>query len=71
MSELIGLIFESFSDVIKGVASGIKTAFEQLLYVDPSATEKVLSDYAKFSFIMLGLSMACGLIWFIVRKIKA
>lgn len=70
MAELINQIFTGFTDAIKGIASGLKNAFEQIIYVDPSATEKVLSDFAKFSFIMLGLSLAFSVVFLIVRKIR-
>lgn len=70
MAELINQIFTGFTDAIKGIASGLKNAFEQIIYVDPSATEKVLSDFAKFSFIMMGLSLAFSVVFLIVRKIR-
>ena len=70
MAELINQIFTGFTDAIKGISSGLKNAFEQIIYVDPSATEKVLSDFAKFSFIMMGLSLAFSVVFLIVRKIR-
>lgn len=70
MAELINQIFTGFTDAIKGIASGLKDSFEQIIYVDPSATEKVLSDFAKFSFIMMGLSLAFSIVFLIVRKIR-
>ena len=70
MAELINQIFTGFTDAIKGIASGLKNAFEQIIYVDPSATEKVLSDFAKFAFIMMGLSLAFSIVFLIVRKIR-
>ncbi len=39
MSELITAIFSTFTTVIQGLASGLKTAFSQLLYVDPAAAD--------------------------------
>ena len=69
MAELINQIFTGFTDAIKGIASGLKNAFEQIIYVDPLATEKVLSD-AKFAFIMMGLSLAFSIVFLIVRKIR-
>ena len=70
MAELINQIFTGFTDAIKGIASGLKNAFEQIIYVDPSATEKVLSDFAIFSFVMMGLSLAFSVVFLIVRKIR-
>ena len=70
MAELINQIFTGFTDAIKGIAGGLKNAFEQIIYVDPLATEKVLSDFAKFTFIMMGLSLAFSIVFLIVRKIR-
>lgn len=70
MAELINQIFTGFTDAIKGIASGLKNAFEQIIYVDPLAAEKVLSDFAKFAFIMMGLSLAFSIVFLIVRKIR-
>lgn len=70
MAELINQIFTGFTDAIKGIAGGLKNAFEEIIYVDPSATEKVLSDFAKYAFIMMGLSLAFSIVFLIVRKIR-
>lgn len=70
MAGLINQIFTGFTDAIKGIAGGLKNAFEQIIYVDPLATEKVLSDFAKFAFIMMGLSLAFSIVFLIVRKIR-
>ena len=70
MSDLINQTFTSFTDTIKGIANGLKTAFEHIIYVDPSATEKVTSDFAKFGFIMLGFSFATAIVFLVARKIR-
>ena len=70
MTDIIKNIFSGFSETIKGLAGGIKDAFLNILYVDPSASEKVLSDVAQFGFLFLGLSMAIGLVYVAVRLIR-
>ncbi len=70
MTDIIKNIFSGFSETIKGLAGGIKDAFLNILYVDPSASEKVLSDVAQFGFLFLGLSMAIGLVYGAVRLIR-
>lgn len=70
MGTLIKEIFTGFSEAIKGLASGIKDAFMQILYVDPAAETLVVSEFAKFGFVMLGLSLAIGLVWGAVRLIR-
>lgn len=70
MTELIQTMFSGFTDTISGLATGVKDMFMNILYVDPSASELVLSDFAKFGFLMAGLSMALGLGYFIIRKVR-
>ena len=71
MGELITEMFSTFSTTISGLAGGVKDMFMNLLYVDPAAETLVLSDFAKFGFVMAGLSLALGLGYFIIRKIRA
>ncbi len=70
MGELVTTMFSTFSDTISGLAGGVKDMFMNILYVDPNASTLVLSDFAKFSFVMAGLSLALGLGYFIIRKIR-
>ena len=70
MGELITTMFSGFTTTISGLAGGVKDMFMNLIYEDPAATTLVLSDFAKFGFIMAGLSMALGLGYFIIRKIR-
>ena len=63
-------MFSGFTDTIGGLAGGVKDMFMNILYVDPSASELVLSDFAKFGFLMGGLTMALGLGYFIIRKVR-
>ena len=70
MGELVTQMFSTFNETIKGLAGGVKDMFMNMLYVDPAAEQLVLSDFAKFGFVMAGLSMALGLGYFIIRKIR-
>ncbi len=70
MSELITTLFSSFTEAMKGMGDGIKNAFLNILYVDPSATQPVISEFAKFGFLTAGLAMAIGLIYGAVRLIR-
>lgn len=70
MSDLITTLFSGFTETIKGLGSGIKEAFMNVLYVDPTATNPVISDVAKFGFLVAGLSMAVGLVYGAVRLIR-
>jgi hypothetical protein len=70
MSELLSEIWTSFTTTIGGLANGIKEAFLNIIYVDPDATTRVVSDVAKFGFVMLGLSMAIGLVYGAFKMIR-
>lgn len=70
MSDLITTLFSSFTEAIKGMGKGIKEAFLNVLYVDPTAETLVVSDFAKFMFLTAGLALAIGLIYGAVRLIR-
>lgn len=70
MSELITLLFESFTTVVTGLAGGIKDAAANLIYVDPNAETKVLSDVVQFIFIIAGLSIAMTVFYMVFRLIR-
>ena len=63
MGELFSELFSAFGDTISGLANGIKEAFLNIIYVDPDAATRQISDVAKFGFLMLGLTMAIGLVY--------
>jgi hypothetical protein len=64
-------MFSNFNTVVEGIASGLKTGIEHILYVDPDASEKVFSTFAKFGFAMAGVGIATGLIYAGVRMVRA
>lgn len=70
MSELLSLLFESFTIVITGLAGGIKDAASNLIYVDPAAEQKVLSDVIQFIFVIAGLSIAMTVFFMVFRLIR-
>lgn len=70
MTQVVTNIFSGFSETISGLAGGFKEGFTNLFYVDPSATELVVSDLAQFGFIMLGVGMAIGIVYGLLRLIK-
>ena len=71
MSELITEIFSSFTTVIEGLASGLKGAFTNLIYVDPAATDPQFSPVVLFIFTMAGLGLASGILYKIFGLIRA
>lgn len=71
MSKLITEIFGSFTEVIKGLSGGIKDAFSNLIYLDPSATDPQFSPIVLFIFTMAGLGLATGILYKIFGMIRA
>ena len=71
MGEMVKKIFTSFTDVITNLSSGIKSAFMNIIYEDPAATEKVLSAPVEFALIFAGVSLAVGLVYGAFKLIKA
>lgn len=62
MGEMVSTIFSSFTDVITELSSGIKDAFVNIIYEDPTASEKVLSAPIQFALIFAGVALASGLV---------
>lgn len=71
MESLITALFSSFSTVIKSLASGLKDAFGMLLYVDPSASDPVLSPLVLFLFTLAGVGLATGILYKMFGLISA
>lgn len=70
MTELFAMIWSTILQTIEGLGSAIKTGFLNLIYVDPNATEKVVSDFAKFGFAMMGFGLGLTILFLIIRKIR-
>ena len=74
MADFISTLFEAITQGITGIIApivdGIKTAFMELVYVDPDATEPVVSALAYFLFVCLGLSIGVGLVWLVMSLFK-
>ena len=74
MATFIETLFEAITSGITGIigpmVDGIKDAFLELVYVDPTASEKEVSVIAYFLFAMLGLSIGVGLIWLVISLFK-
>lgn len=70
MGSMITEIFESFTTVIPALAKGLKDAFMELLYVDPEASTKVVSDPIKFLLVFGGVALAMGVFWKVFGLIR-
>ena len=73
-SGFIGSIFENVTEgvtkTIKTIVDAIKSIFLNLIYEDPSAEVKVVSEFAIFLFVLLGISVGVGLVWLVLSLIK-
>jgi hypothetical protein len=62
-SQIVDAIFSPLEGVVEGMTKGITTAFEHLLWQDPAAEVKVLSDVAQFGLVFLGVGIVTGLVY--------
>lgn len=67
---LISLLMGSIGITGIGLAGGIKESVSNLIYVDPTAETKTLSNFAIFIFIIAGLSIAMTVFWLVFRLIR-
>ena len=71
MGDIVSTIFEPMTAVIENLGSAMKVAFTTILYEDPSASQKVLSDPVKFGLVCFGIALATGLVMGAFRWIRA
>lgn len=70
IGDLISEITSGLTGMGNSVITFLKEAFLNIIYVDPTASTRVVSDFAKFGFGLIGLSLALGLTYFIVNLIR-
>lgn len=71
MVTLVEELFSSFNTVIVALAGGLKTAFVNLIYLNPNADNLVISPIARFVFVMAGVGLATGILYKIFGLIRA
>lgn len=69
-SYLLSLLFTGFGSAIGGLALGVKESLFNVIWVDPTATNKVLSPLVTFIFTIAGLSIAMTVFFLIFRLIR-
>ena len=65
--DLIKKFGEGFEEMIEPLTGAIKTGFSNLIYVDPNAQVKVLSDVAEVGVIVGGAMLAVGFVFGIFK----
>ena len=63
MDSIVTKFGNGFKGIIAPLAEGIKNGFSNLIYVDPTAEVKVLSDVAEVGLIVGGACLAVGLVF--------
>ena len=73
MGNIVTKFTEGFTGMLQPLADGLKTGFSHLIYQDPAAEVKVLSDIAEVGLIVGGMALAVGIvmgIFHLVRRIR-
>ena len=70
MGQIVTTIFDSLGVVINGIADAIKSAASHLIWQDPTAQEKVLSDFMQFGLVFLGIGLAMGITYGVFRLVR-
>ena len=73
MGAIVSKFAEGLTGMLKPLAEGFKDGFSNLIYVDPTAEVKVLSDVAEVGLVIGGMALACGIvmgIFHLVRNLK-
>ena len=70
MGEIITSITDAFSGIITGLSDAIKSAVSALIF-DTNGNTQTISNFAKFAFTLMGLGMAVGVVYLIVRWVRS
>ncbi len=70
MGEIITDIMSGFTGSISGLTGGIRDAFTSLIYETSASGDQVISNFAKFGFVLLGFGLAISVIFFIINLIR-
>ncbi len=68
LTQIIESITGAFSQLMTSMTGAISSGFNALIYANPETQE--LSALAEFSLVFLGLGLAVGLVWAVVRIIR-
>lgn len=73
MNDIISTIMDALKEVgtglIEFIKEGVSSALFDTVGTGDTATQ-VLSDFAKFGFVMAGLSLGLGLLYFVVNLVR-
>ena len=70
-SDIVGAMTSSFTELTTAVMGAINNGFTKLFLVsDSTGAITGVSDFGKFTFILLGISLALGLTKFITSLVR-
>lgn len=67
---LITAMGTGITEWLQILPNAIKNVFLNLIYVDPTAETKTVSEFAYFIFAFLGVAIVSGVVWFVLHMIK-
>lgn len=70
MGQIVSTIFDSVGGVITGIVDSIKDAATSLIWQDPTAEVRELSDVMQFGLVFLGIGIATGIAYMVFRMIR-
>lgn len=70
MGQIVSTLMTGVSEVITIMTGAIKDAATALIWQDPTAETKVLSDVMQFGLVMAGVSIAMGIGYMVFRLIR-
>ena len=70
MNEIVTSFTSGFTGMIQPLAEGIKSGFTALIYQDPAAEVKALSDVAQVGLVVGGIALAVGLVFGVFKMIR-
>ena len=70
MSELITTMFQNFKTIVTNSATALKDCFANLVWDDPTATTKKLSDLIQFVFLMMGITIGIGIVYKVLSLVR-
>lgn len=70
MEAIITAFFTAVQSAVSNLPAAINGMFSHLLWVDPAATTKQLTDISQFCFVVLGLGLVLGIGKFCMSLIR-
>lgn len=70
MNQIVEAFASGFTGIVDPITTAIKTGFTNLIWQDPTAAERVLSDPAQVGLVLGGVGVCVGLVLGVFAFIK-